>query len=276
MFTLKNFLKVFFSLVIMIPFTACKSTPQATNQEENVEYTSMQELEQLKDQIKTLINDENESKKLLMSIQMDLQSQREILATEKKNIAILRRGLRSGMFEELPEDKHNIELKDTSKTMLPNLLNSHTGFTENKDTAIDTKPSAIIDKDSPVGPKELLTSAQLKIQRDQLKEGLKDLDELKKNYPNFDDNGRSFLLAAEAWLKLKQYNNVIPEIQNFYLKYPSNAELAHAKLLEAQATEGNGLFEKAANLYAEVLSLSPRSSYAQAARDGMLRMRDEN
>ncbi|NCW13644.1 MAG: dTDP-4-amino-4,6-dideoxygalactose transaminase, partial [Chitinophagia bacterium] len=26
-------------------------------------------------------------------------------------------------------------------------------------------------------------------------EGLKDLDELKKNYPNFDDNGRSFLLA---------------------------------------------------------------------------------
>ena len=75
--------------------------------------------------------------------------------------------------------------------------------------------------------------------------------------------------------KLKDYNNVLSEIHSFYLKYPENADLTYAKLLEGQSNEGLGRYESAASLYGEVISLSPQSAYAAKARNGMLRMRDQ-
>lgn len=234
------------------------------------------EINRLNSEILTLQQDNNTSKKMLSSIQNDLQSQNEELSTQKKNIAILGRGLRSGIFEELPEDKTNNMVKSlSSSSMLPDLTNGRSGFIDQQ-SAINTTPNGTKEKKEDLqGPKELLANAEIKMRKYEFKDALAKLDELKKKFPDYNDNGRSFLLSAEAWLKLKEYDNVIPEIRNFYLKYPTNADIAYAKLLEGQANEGNGSFEKAAMLYNEVISLSPQSSLAQSARDGMLRMRDQ-
>lgn len=263
-------------IIACVSLYSCQSTSQDIK-ENDKKITALEEaMNSLKFQIANIEQDNTISKKLMASMQNDLQSQNEEIATQKKNIDILKRGLRSGIFEELPEDKKtNTTEKNENMTMLPDFVNGRSKFTENSETIKSTASDTNETKEDPIGPKELLANAEIKIRKSEFKEGLLKLDELKKKFPNFDDNGRSFLLAAEAWLKLKEYNNVIPEIRNFYLKYPTSAELAYAKLLEGQATEGNGSFEKAATLYNEVISLSPQSTLAQSARDGMLRMRDQ-
>ncbi|MES2615658.1 MAG: outer membrane protein assembly factor BamD [Bdellovibrionota bacterium] len=229
----------------------------------------------MKEKVLNLERDNDISKKLISAIQNDLQSQNEEVATQKKNISILNRGLRSGIFEELPGDKQANAVKNLSSTMLPDFTNGRSGFQDASGKMMAAPVAVDLKKDTILEPKDLLANAEIKIRKSEYREGLMKLDELRKKFPNYDDNGRSFLLAAEAWLKLKEYNNVIPEIRNFYLKYQTSADLAYAKLLEGQANEGNGSFEKAATLYNEVISLSPQSTLAQTARDGMLRMRDQ-
>ena len=82
------------------------------------------------------------------------------------------------------------------------------------------------------------------------------------------------LLSSEAWLRLGEYNNVFNELRTFYIKFPNTPYLAHAKLLEAETYEKLNSKSKAAQIYQEVITLSPQSTDAQNARDGMLRMRD--
>jgi TolA-binding protein len=234
-------------------------------------------IKELNEQILFLKKENEESKSQLASLHSKIDSQSEEIATDKKNISILNRGLRSGLFQELPEDKNIKKEKKEKKsnlTMLPDLVNGRSEFTQTNSLTEETNDDLFSNTDI-TGPKTLLANAEIKIRRSEFKDGLNKIEELKKKFPNYDDNGRSFLLAAEAWLKLKEYNNVIPEIRNFYLKYPISAELSYAKLLEAQANEGNGSFEKAAALYNEVISLSPDTPQAKTARNGMLRMRDQ-
>ena len=267
---MKKKLFLFLFILFNCSIISCNSTAGLTDHEKRIGELE-DSVTHFKSEIANLEQDNESSKKLIASMQNDLQSQNEEIETQKKNISILKRGLRSGIFEELPSDTANNKAKNSNTTLLPDFVNGRTGFTENPMLPIEMKEN----KQDPVGPKELLAYAEIKIRKSEFKEGLIKLDELRKKFPNFDDNGRSFLLSAEAWLKLKEYNNVTPEIRNFYLKYPTSADLAYAKLLEGQATEGNGSFEKAATLYNEVISLSPQSTLAQSARDGMLRMRDQ-
>ena len=262
-----------------LAFSSCKTVDEPPIEKSQESQKGFEEIEksiaQLKDQVAALQEQASANQKNVISLQNEFQSQNEEIMTQKKNISILNRGLRSGIFEELPEDIPKAKLKESKTTMLPDFVNGRSGFSEEKSELNRLEKDISNKKDSNIGPKDLLAHAEIKIRKSELKEGLIELDELKKNFPNFEDNGRAFLLAADAHIKLKEYDNALPEIRKFYLKYPTSVDIIYAKLLEAQCFEGKGSFERSANLYNEVISLSPQSRYAQLSKDGMLRMRDQ-
>ncbi len=283
-YTIRNSLSIFFLFSLTFLTISCNSsglhnideTEETLTNDPKKRITNLESsMSNLKFQLKNLAQEYEISKKILSSLQNDMQSQNEELATQRKNIDILKRGLRSGLFEELPDDTTINPIKNNNSTMLPDFTNGRSSFTDRANFLNSVSSGKTLNTNDPIGPKQLLASAEIKIRKAEYKKGLVELEELKKKFPNFDDGGRSFLLSAEAWVKLKEYENVLPEIRSFYLKYPTSAELAYAKLLEGQAYEGNGSFEKAATLYNEVISLSPQSTLAQSARNGMLRMSDQ-
>lgn len=274
---MKNKHLMLYPIMCSFLIISCNTTESSSpkNKEQHKVIIDLREqVQQLNDQISALQEENDENKKTNAIIENSYQSQREEIATLKKNIEILKRGIRSGIFEEFPEDTKETDSTAPHKTMLPDFTYGRTGFSETSEDLRTLPLSSKRKNEEAVGPKELLANAELKIRKSDFKMGLIQLDEFKKNFPNFDDKGRSFLLSAEAWINLREFNNALPEIRSFYLKYPTSPELAYAKLLEAQAFEGNESFEKAANLYNEVIYLSPQSKYAKSARESMQRMRD--
>ncbi len=235
------------------------------------------ELEGQVKKLNFLVNDLSQdnivSKKIISLLRNDVNSLNEQLSTNKKEIDILKRGLRSGIFE----DQASLEKQPPSSlgvSMLPDMTESRDIYTEKKDSSLIPLESAMMNSNEPIGPAQLIADAEIKLRQAHYGEAIISLNNVKKNYPNYDDKGKSLLLSSEAWLRLGEYNNVFNELRTFYIKFPNTPDLAHAKLLEAETYEKLNSKSKAAQIYQEVITLSPQSTDAQNARDGMLRMRD--
>lgn len=227
--------------------------------------------------VSDLAHDNTVSKKIISILKNDVSSLLEQLATNKKEIEIIKRGIRSGIFE----DQDLLEKQPPASlgiSMLPDMTDGREVFTEKKESSLlSPKYSTSMRENTlaePTGPAQLLAEAEIKLRQAQYGEAILELNKLKKNYPNFDDKGHAYLLSGESWLRLGEYNNVLNELRTFYIKFPNSPELAHAKLLEGETYEKLNNKSKAAQLYQEVITLSPQSTDAQNARDGLLRMRD--
>ncbi|WGL60307.1 outer membrane protein assembly factor BamD [Pigmentibacter sp. JX0631] len=226
--------------------------------------------------INDLTQDNNVSKKIISILKNDVSSLTEQLATNKKEIEIIKRGIRSGIFEDQPSEKQSPA--QIGLSMLPDMNEGRDIYFEKKESPILPNTSSMQMKETnladPTGPTQLIAEAEIKLRQAQYGEAILELNKLKKNYPNFDDKGHSYLLSSEAWLRLGEYNNVLNELRTYYIKFPNSPELTHAKLLEGQTYEKLNSKSKAAQIYQEVITLSPQSTDAQNARDGLLRMRD--
>lgn len=231
-------------------------------------------IKKLNFEVNDLNQDNNVSKKIISLLKNDVSSLNEQIATNKKEIEILKRGLRSGIFEDQTTfDKQ--PAGSAGVTMLPDMIENRDIYTDKNNSAlIPLQSTALPDSSQPMGPAQLIADAEIKLRQAHYGEAIISLNNVKKNYPNYDDSGKSLILTSEAWLRLGEYNNVFNELRTFYIKYPNNPDLSHAKLLEAETYEKLNSKSKAAQLYQEVITLSPQSTDAQSARDGMIRMRD--
>ncbi len=117
----------------------------------------------LQNRVTSLEADNTQSKSLIASLKVDLQSQKEEMQTQKKNIAILKRGLRSGIFEEFPDDNPLNNLKDTSQTMLPDLSGGKSGFIDGKSPYINSDGRKIEAGNQAISASQLLANAEIKI-----------------------------------------------------------------------------------------------------------------
>ena len=86
-----------------------------------------------------------------------------------------------------------------------------------------------------------------------------ELNKLKKNYPNYDDKGHSYLLSGESWLRVREYNNVLNELRTLYQISHNSPELAHAKLLEGETYE-KILNSKSSRNFTKNHNLAPQST----------------
>ncbi|APJ04175.1 tetratricopeptide repeat protein [Silvanigrella aquatica] len=233
------------------------------------------EIKKMSYQVNDLSQDNIVSKKVISYLKNDMNSLNEQLLSQRKEIEILKRGLRSGIFE----DQASFEKQPpgiAGVTMLPDMMESRDIYTDKKmdSGGIPLQSATMMSNNEPMGPPQLLSEAEKKLTQGQFNEALTILNSIKKNFPNFEDNGKSLLLASEAWLRLGEYNNVFNELRTYYVKFPNTPELAHAKLMEGQTYEKLNSKSKAAQVYQEVISLSPQGTDAQNAREGLLRMRD--
>jgi len=223
--------------------------------------------------VNDLSQDNNISKKIISLLKNDINSLNEQISTNKKEIEIIKRGLRSGIFE----DQGSLEKQPTSSlgvSMLPDMNEGRDIYMDKKDSSFIPMQSSSMNSNDPIGPAQLIADAEIKLRQAQYGESIISLNNVKKNYPNYDDKGKSLLLSSEAWLRLGEYNNVFNELRTFYIKFPNTPDLPHAKLLEAETYEKLNSKSKAAQIYQDVITLAPQSTDAQNARDGLLRMRD--
>lgn len=255
----------------------------------------------LKKTIDTLVADNEKNKQSLAANQMELQSLREQLRTAKRNLQVLNRANRSGLFYDDADSEQNNETTSGKKTNsqsesksqtvvdVPAFSHSHgdnnsgekllspsegtgrVGFDEGDEPNSSQAAASAAAAHTPAA---MLAEAEQKVQRGQHGEAIVTLTELQNRFPNYSDNGQGLLLIAEAWLNLKNYNNVFQPVRNFYLKYPTSPDSLRAKLTEAQALEGLGSTERASQIYREVIGSGPQSAYAQKARAALIRLRD--
>ena len=120
-----------------------------------------------------------------------------------------------------------------------------------------------------------LASAEMKMTAGQFSEALSLISEVEREFPNLNDGGKTFLLSAECNVQLQKPEAAIPTLRRFYLKFPRSPEILAAKLIEARAQLAQGASERAIAIYREVISLGPRTGYAQTARTALQKLRDE-
>lgn len=295
----KNSVLMFFTMIITILFfSSCitRSREKNIDESEVIEINKTEKKESLENlesidknheirilslentvkKLDFIINDLNQdniiSKKIISLLKNDVNSLNEQITTNKKEIEILKRGLRSGIFE----DQTSIDKQSPNNigiTMLPD-MNEGMTILSDKNNINNQKKISSQRLDDPIGPTQLIVNAENNLRLSKYEEVILILDNLKKNYPNYDDKGRSLLLSSEAFLRLENYNNVFNDLKVFYIKYPNSSELFHAKLIEGEAFEKLNNKSKAAKLYQDVCSLTPQSVDCQNAKEGLLRMRD--
>lgn len=265
--------------------TSCHTMQQPTQATDPDKVYQKERLEKIETMLYNLKIENETTKKNVSLLKQEMQANREELLSQKRNLEILRQGVRSGIFQDTYTDDSKTPQSTAAKesgrdehtpVSLPSFALGQEHFSE-PDSSLEKEPSANtqIKKDFPTNPQELLALAADNIRKTNYQAALKLLNNLRQQFPNYDDQGESELLTAQSWLKLKEFDQVIPPLRNFYLKYPTSAHLAYAKLLEAQAQEANGNLESAGRLYHEVVSLSPESDCAELAKNGVLRIRNK-
>ena len=274
--------------LFLILFTAsCASQPnQDTKHPDETLLTRIEASEkdgsELKTELGTLKTELERSKKDLALLHVSQQTLRETLLKTLREVETMSRGIRSGIWE------------SSQKNLAPNQTghDAAIGFLDvpalSHKATVDISPSVAsgtkVAEDSPndisvtqdkiIGPARMLADAELKMRRRQYGEATALLAEYRTKFPNAEDGGTGDLMLAECWLKLAEFENVLPVVRKFYLEHPNSPDLLKVKLIEASSHQGLKSPERAALLYREVIALSPQSNHAQTARASLEKLRD--
>lgn len=254
------------------------------------------ELDSLKKTNQEVLAESRSTGELLALLKVEVTSLKEQQSTTRRQLDVVRRGARSGIYEEQSPAK-NAE-KKTEKPFVgmdvPAIKEPDSGrgrsahsipfqgpsrSATNADADDDAQDNTDAGTESEVSAggaqaDQILADAQLNMQRANFGEAVVALAQLQKEKPNFEDNGLAALLLAECWLKLGQPENALPVLRGFYLKHPQSPNLLKAKILEGHVLEKSGAREKALVVYREVLALGPETAFAREARTALGRMRD--
>ena len=268
-------------LILSLAISACASTDE-NKADPQVTARLTAELETVKKAHQEILADSKLTSEQLALLKTEVVSLKEQQATSRRQLEVVRRGARSGIYEDQSAGKAgekaphkplvgiDVPAIKTPDAGIGRSAEGSPGELGHEESEIDTpSPSA-----AGAQAHQLVADAQLKMQRASYGEAVVVLAQLQKEIPNFEDNGLVSLLLAECWLKLAQPENALPVLRSFYLKHPQSPDLLKAKLLEGRVLEKSGAREKALVVYREVLALGPETAFAREARAALGRMRD--
>lgn len=196
-----------------------------------------------------------ELKDEIASLRAEVQSLSERLKTSERNIETLQRGVRSGIWESPQQTQSSVDVPVTeSQVASP------------APTALENTEGSALKR---------IATAEMKMTAGEYVESCSTIKNIEQDFPNLNDGGKTYLLLAECSLQLQKPDASLSAVRKFYLKYPKSPEILAAKLIEARSHASMGSKERAIGVYREVISLAPRSSFAQTARAALQKLRDE-
>ncbi|MBX9702601.1 MAG: outer membrane protein assembly factor BamD [Silvanigrellaceae bacterium] len=278
----KNALVIMLSIYSTVCFYGCKTSQLDDFGQEKSFDTKVSQEDEIKIlKAKVLKAEEKiqEFNKDTILFKFNLQTLNERILTLQKDLEIINRGVRSGIYENLSSKMNMDKMLIEQKEKLPNApfatgsINTQVGVASSSSgEEISSSPFQLNNKKTEL---ELLADAEIKTQRKEFKQALESINILRKNYPNSVYKDREFVIAADSWFGLKEYQHTLSVVRDFYLSFPSgHQKTIKMQFMEALCYEAMGLKEKAATLFSEIIHKEPNSSYAKTSRKNLERLKN--
>lgn len=202
-------------------------------------------------------------------LRAEIYDLREKVRSLERDVQALRRGARSGLFEDDTAEK-------AGKTLARPRGEADPALVEEDPRAL-VGPMSMSDEGvapDTAGPARLMSEAETQVKHGQCGRAIVLLNELKALEPPFPDGGRADLVLAQCWNVLGEQDRALTALRSFFLNHPDSPQLLEAKLLQAQAHEGLKEIDRSLQIYKEVIALGPDSLQAREARAALQRLRD--
>ena len=227
------------------------------------------------------------------SLQTRVASQERQIAQLRSEVALIKRGLKTGLFEPVATGSDmetgavtggldgvpalDLGFEDTtgghveSAAAAGELAAADHEGQQKTAPAPDLKPDLRTQAESPY---DLIESAIKNMERRDYPAALVTLTAIRDRYPGYADEGLSDVLTAESWNALKAPEKALPSLERFVAVHGSSKLLPRAKLAQADAHAALGERQKSLDLLMQVIALAPETQSADSARARLASMRD--
>lgn len=197
-------------------------------------------------------------------MRIEIMSLKEKMASMQRKLDLIMKAQRSGLYEadNLEQIRSAVSKQDIKHNPIPPLgsagpLDSFENEAENM-----SKEKAL----QPESPQKVVERASAFLAQGEYARVAQALEDFQSRFPNNPLSNTAELTLAEAYVELKSPQQALPHIRAFYLQHPNDVMMYRAKWLEGRVQEQLQAPQKAAQLYREVIALSPQSDVALRAR----------
>ena len=257
-------------LLLTFCFLGCHIFQSPANSSEPPSNNARLSGSELDKDVKELQKEDNKQSEDLAQFKMMIQNLQEITDNLRKEVDILKRGTRSGLYE---YQGNSEEIKDDTGSLLPsyipgpaNLEDRKTRVTEGTNHSHEYKLS----------PEKLLTRAQIEINRQLFKDSIKTLNQFHRMYPNSQNDDLYFVLKARSFKGLKLYQKALDSLRPLFLQYPHSKEIPNAKLIEGMIYMEIGTTHRAVDVFEYLIKKYPDQPAAIEAREKLSKLENSS
>jgi len=213
---------------------------------------------------------QNASDSELALMRIEIMSLKEKMASVQRKLELVLKAQRSGLYEAENIDSIQAAVKNAEpkKNFVPPLGSAgpldrfETDFERSGHEKALTTESA----------QKLVDRALSDLAQGDFARVAQSLEGFQQRFPSHPLSNSVELALAEAYVELKSPQQALPHLRTFYLQHPNDVQMYRAKWLEARLQEQLQAPQKAAQLYREVIALSPQSDAALRARAALERI----
>lgn len=198
----------------------------------------------------------------LSRLKVEILSLRKKVDGLQRKFELVLKSQRTGIFQiESPEMiKTAVERVRITPNAIPPLSS------EGPLDPFESEPATEAKNSTADAPQSLVDRALIHLSQADYAKVLQLLEDFQTRFPNNPLNGTASLALAEAYVELQSPQRALAHIRGFYLQHPNDVRMPNAKLFEARIQKQLKAYQKAAQLYREVIALAPRSDLALKAR----------
>jgi TolA-binding protein len=259
--------------------SSCKTTDENTKSQQNEAVHSAQNPTPTQGQKQQGLVSANVQQAEIALLRADIQTLSERIKTLERNLEIYEKAVRSGVWDSHESAPAHVDVPSLGQHAAPQLNESDVAQASGPVRAMVSKrrsvdlPTSVSNTEG--SAEQRLAAAELKMQSQKYSEALDELSSIENDFPNLTGSEKLFLLISECHLQLENPDSAMQSVRKFYLKNPKSPEILQAKMLEARAHASLGKTERAIGVYREIISLGPRTTYAQKAKNAIQKLRDE-
>lgn len=215
--------------------------------------------------LKSSMSQSSESEIALMRV--EIIALKEKMAGLQRKQDLLLKAQRSGLYEadNTEQIRSAVSRAETKKNLVPALGSAGPlDHFENEFEKVDQ-----VKLRTPEGPQKIVDRSVAYLSQGEYARVAQTLADFQHRFPNNPLSNIAELTLAEAYVEMSSPQQALPHLRTFYLQHPNDSQMFRAKWLEARVQEQLQAPQKAAQLYREVIALSPQSDVALRARSSL-------